>query len=38
MQQADMPYLKQRRRIAKPDMWKPEEMIQVVEVLMRFQL
>ena len=38
MQQADMPYLKQRRRIAKPDMWKPEEMIQVVEVLKRFQL
>lgn len=38
MEQADVPYLKQRRRVAKPEMWKPEEMIQVVEVLKRLQL
>ncbi|WP_020603020.1 hypothetical protein [Spirosoma spitsbergense] len=38
VQQADIPYLKQRRRVAKPEMWKLEEMIQVVEVLKRLQL
>ena len=38
MEQANVPYLKQRRRAAKPEMWKPEEMIQVVEVLKQLQL
>ncbi len=38
MEQADVPYLKLRRRVAKPEMWKPQEMIQVVEVLKRLQL
>jgi hypothetical protein len=38
MEQAAVPYLKQRRRIANPAMWKAEEMISVVETLKRLQL
>ncbi len=38
MEQAGVPYLKQRRRLSKPELWKPHEMIQVVEVLKRMQI
>ena len=38
MEQAGIPYMQLRRRIAKPDLWKPEQVIEVIEVLKKLNL
>lgn len=38
IEQSGLPYLKARRRIAKPELWKADEMIQIVDVLKRLQI
>lgn len=38
MEQAGIPYMQLRRRIAKPDLWKPEQMTEVIEVLKKLDL
>ncbi|WP_020603021.1 hypothetical protein [Spirosoma spitsbergense] len=37
-EQSGIPYLKVRRRIGKPELWKAGEMIQMAEVLQRLQV
>lgn len=38
MEQAGIAYMQLRRRIAKPELWKPEQMIEVIEVLKKLNL
>lgn len=38
VEQSGLPYLKMRRRIAKSEIWKAEEMIQIIDVLQRLQV
>lgn len=38
MELAGIPYLQHQRRISKPELWKPEQILKVVEVLKQMDL